>query len=244
MRSTLIVLLAAIALSCTSFAQVPGVAQGNAFEASPGVWHAVLTNKSASSLVAHYAFFTCGPKSGSSAMPDARLYSGDRDVSPGENLEITAADPSQCTGGVKAAIFSDGHGEGDPHLLAELYARRRGAYDALGEAIELLDSIQNEQSIPNVVDTLTSRRNAIREQKTLAAAGSDYVFSLVLHTLDDSSYNVGLPSDDKGQTAPAVADATNANGVSREQARLIVLSNRLKAWRLLLEQNLQPPAAQ
>ena len=203
-KSTLLAALAALALPWSSFAQVPSLKEGATFEEGGGLWRRVLENQSTSYLVAYYASFHC-PKGGPVVTYDALVYSGDRDVAPGESVLMNAGDPSKCSGNVNAAIFSDGHVEGDPRLSDDLDSIRRGAYKALGESIQLLNSIREEhEPVQHVVDTLTARSKASLSEKTWASSGYRLVLSIVLETLADARRNPRLPSDKKGHGPPAL----------------------------------------
>lgn len=242
MRFAPLGLLVALALSWNSFAQVPSLKEGETFEGRPpGTWERVLDNHGASALVAYYEAFSC-PKDGTVVKYDALVYSGNRDISPGESVVIEADDPSRCSGAVNAAIFSDGHAEGDPRFLDALYSTRRGAYKALGESIQLLNSIQSEhKSIPHIVDTLMARKQASSIEKTWTAHGYIFALSTVLRMLTDTrTGHHSLPSDNDGQKPPAVESVMNATGLSRDEARAIVISKRLEEWKALLENSLQP----
>jgi hypothetical protein len=240
-RSTLLMVLAVLALPWNSFAQVPSLEEGANMEERPGLWRRVLENRSTSYLVAYYASFHC-PKGGPVDMYDALLYSGYHRIAPGESALMNAGDPSRCSGNVNAAIFSDGHTEGDPKALDQLYAKRQGAFKALGEAIRLLNSIQSEhESLQNVVDALTTRSKASLREKTMTAIGSNLVLSIVLKMLTDTRSRTLLPSDDAAHKEPTVEEVMNATGLSREEARAIVVSKRLEGWKSLLENSLQPP---
>ena len=241
MRSALLALLVASVLPLGAVAQLPDVEEGVTFEALPSLWRQVLVNHSASSLVAFHAPFHC-PKGGPVVIYDAILYSGNREVGPGESVEIDTGDPSKCSGHVDAAIFSDGYREGDPKVLGDIYAARQGAYKALGEATKLLNSVQNDhESVGHVVDTLSSRVQASLTEQTKTASGYTFMLHFVLRTLSDPhQVNPALPSDNRGQKVPAVEDVMNSTGLSRDEARAIVFSKRLEEWKSLLENNLQP----
>lgn len=246
MRPVLVALFATFAIPWNSVAQVPSITEGNTFEAGKSQWHRVIKNQSASSLVAYWAPFQC-PKRGPVAVADALLYTGNHDIHPGQSLEIVAGDPSRCSGTVSASIFSDGHAEGDPQALDELYSRRRDAYKALGESIQLLDAIQNEHApMQRVIETISARHQASLRDGAKGGPGYEYVYSFVLNTLTDPRWDYPrLPSDngrtDKQQKLSAIEDVMNANGLSHDEARIMVFTKRLKEWKSLLEGNLQPP---
>jgi hypothetical protein len=234
-------LLAALAFPWNSFAQVPSLEEGANMEERPGLWRRVLENRSASYLVAYYASFHC-PKGGPVDMYDALLYSGERRIAPGESALMNAGDPSRCSGNVNAAVFSDGHTEGDPKALDQLYATRQGAYKALADSTQLLNSIQSEhESLQNVVDALTTRSKASLSEKTMAASGSSFILSTVVEMLTETrKSHYRMPSDDAAHKEPAVEDVMKSTGLTREEARAIVIGKRLQGWKSLLEGNLGP----
>jgi hypothetical protein len=138
MRSDLFVVLAALLLPYNSFAQVPSIVESGALQADTHSWRKVLRNQSPSSLVAYKV--GCIPESGLGIVSDA-LIDGGSFVDPGKSIEVQVNDPATCEAGVRAAIFSDGHAEGKPEFVNELFAYRRGAYQALGDTIKVLASV-------------------------------------------------------------------------------------------------------
>ena len=174
MRVINFALLAAVAVSGNGLAQVPSIVEGAPFEARQGQWKKVISNQSPSSLV---AFFVTPPhcsyaNPGPGVTYDALVYSGNREIPSGESTEIQAGDPSKCPGSVNAAIFSDEHVEGDPKALDRLYSARQGAYKALNESIELLNSIRDQpETTQHAIDALDSKRQARLQQRTETALG-------------------------------------------------------------------------
>jgi hypothetical protein len=239
-KSTLLMMLAALAFPWNSFAQVPSLEEGANMEERPALWRRVLENHGSSYLVAYYASFHC-PKGGPVDTYDALLYSGCHWIAPGESTLMNAGDPSRCSGNVNAAIFSDGHTEGDSQALDHLYSTRQGAYKALVESTQLLSSIQSEhESVQHVVDALTTRSKASLSEKTWIASGRSFVLSTVLDMLTETrSGRYRLPSDDPAHKEPAVEDVMKSTGLTREEARAIVIGKRLEGWKSLLEGNLR-----
>jgi hypothetical protein len=233
-------LLAALAFPWNSFAQVPSLEEGANME-EPGLWRRVLDNQSTSYLIAFRASFHC-PKGGPVVEYDALLYHGNHRVAPGESILMEAGDPSACTGAVNAAIFSDGHTEGDPKALDHLYSTRQGAYKALADSTQLLNSIQSEhESVQHVVDALTAQSKASLSEKTMSASGRDLVLSIVLEMLTNTRIGrYRLPSDDAAHKEPTVEYVMDSTGLSRDEAHAIVISKRLESWKSLLEGNLRP----
>jgi hypothetical protein len=174
---------------------------------------------------------------------DARFsYPSQRPIPPSGILEIDTEDPSKCTGAVKAAIFADGHVEGGSEELRQLFDRRAGAYSALVYTIPLLNAVAtNQQSIQDVINKLNSRLEEARKNFTPKGAGEAFVCVIVMDLLK-SGRGLHVPSDNTPNRAPKVEDVMNAKGVSRDQARAIVLAQNLQEWRAALEGHLDVPA--
>jgi len=239
MKSALWVAVTASMLPWSGFAQVPSIVESGALQAGPHSWRKVLRNQSSSSLVAY--MMDCKPKR-SGTLQDA-LLNGSRSVGPAETAEAEAASPSTCEAGVRAAIFSDGHVEGDPEFVEELFAERRGAYQALGDTVKLLDSIYTQHvPIADVIDKLEAERKSTLQKMTHESGGYNFVLIQVSQILAHPRLTYRLPPDYQvqKQQLPSIDDVMNTNGVSREEARVIILNKRLEAWKSLLANNLQP----
>jgi hypothetical protein len=245
MRSALFVAVIAFLLPRSSSAEVPSIVEGSAFEVQqPEHWHRVFKNQSASSLVAFRG--AChGPKGGQIVLHDALLNAGDYYVHPGQSIELTVADPSECNGSVEAAIFSDGHIEGDPDVVdRDLFSPRRGAYKALEYSIQQLASVYTQHMpIEHVIDTLEAKRQSSVQGKTEAAGGYTFILGIVLNALRKPRTTYHLPPDNFGpkRPQPSIEDVMSTNGLSRDEARVMAFTKRLGEWKSLLEGNLQPP---
>jgi hypothetical protein len=164
-------------------------------------------------------------------------------VDSGKSLEAQVNDPSICEVGVHAAIFSDGHSEGDAKIVQELFAHRRGAYQALGNTTKLLASVYTEHvPVANIVESLEAEQRSNLKKMTADSAGDNMVLFQISNFLRDPSVVWHLPPEYQGQKQqlPSVEDVMSANGVSRDEARVLLLNKRLEAWRTLLQNNLQP----
>jgi hypothetical protein len=241
MRSALFVAATAFLLSWSGLAQVPSIVESRTREAGPHSWKRVLQNQNTSSLVAYTV--GCKPKHGTTALGDALLYGGPY-VGSGRSIEADVNNPSRdsCNVGVRAAIFSDGHVEGDPDFVGELFAKRRGAYQALGETIQLLASVYTQHvPIAYVIDRIKRKSNGGKTQEE--NEGYSYALFRVKRILTQPGVRYGLPRGDRGeqQQLPAVEDVMKENGVSRDEAGIILLNMRLEEWKSLLESRLEPP---
>jgi len=199
----------------------------------------MLRNQSPSSLMAYTV--GCDPKSGLS-LRDALLSVG-RYVGPGESVEAEVGNLSTCEANVRAAIFSDGHAEGDPEFVEEIFAHRRGAYRALGDTIKLLASVSAEHlSIADSIDRLNAQRKSNGRKTPEEGVGYNSVLIRVSQILAQPRVECDFPPDNLGQKQklPSIEDVMNEKGVSRDEARVILLNKRLEAWKSLLQNNLQP----
>jgi hypothetical protein len=238
MRSALFVVVTVFLLALGSSAQVASVVESSSLEARPHFWRRVLRNQSTSSLVAYTV--GCNPKRGTTILQDA-LMNGGSYVIPGRSVEADVNDPSICDVGVRAAIFSDGHVEGDPEFVGELFAQRSGAYKALEETTELLTPVYAQHApLADVIERLKRKSNG---GKTPGENGGySFVLLQISQILTRPQVVFGLPPDyqEQKQPQPSIEDVMNAKGVSRDEARVIILNKRLEAWKSLLENNLQP----
>jgi hypothetical protein len=240
MRRALFVAVSAFLFPLSSFAQVPSIVESSILQAGPHSWKLVLRNQSTSSLVAYMV--GCKPKRGMTALQDALLNVGHY-VGPGEYIESAVNRPSTCDEGVRAAIFSDGHAEGDPEFVEELFAERRGAYQALGDTIKLLASVYTQHvPIADVIDKLEVDRKVTLQKMTHESGGYNSVLIDVSQILTQPRVEYGFPPDNLGQKQqqPPIEDVMNEKGLSRDEARVVILNKRLEVWRALLQNHLQP----
>lgn len=239
MRSVVFIVMTAFLLPWSSFAQIPSIVEGSALRTGPHSWKRVLRNQSPSALAAYTV--GCNPKTGLS-LRDALLNVG-RYIGPGDSIEADVGNPSTCEASVRAAIFSDGHAEGDPELVEEIFAHRRGAYRALGDAIKLLASVYIQHvPIADVIDRLTAERKFNGRKTPEEGVGYNSVLIDVSAALAHPIVKYGFPPENLGQKQqwPSIEDVMTEKGVSRDEARVILLSGRLEAWKAILEDNLQP----
>lgn len=220
------------------------------------VWQEVVENHGSSAIVAlHYTFERLVKTKDGQTLRNGfsdcwdilgESYSSVRAIPPGGTLEIPAQDPSEWSGGVDAVIFSDGHNEGDPEILNGMYQRRRGFYNGLTEAMELLGPIAEGGANPtNVADKVHLRIDPIRHDKTLSFdeqighAGLLEKLELMLR----KQVSMAAPSDKMPWRQPTIDEVVKAKDVPREQAHAIVVLKKFEEWKAALEDNLEPPAA-
>lgn len=232
-------LVLALLVPWIGFGQVPSVTESSSLQSGPNSWRRVLTNQSTSSLVAYMA--GCKPKRGTTSLQDALLGVG-RSVGTGMSIETEVNGPSTCGVAVRAAIFADGHAEGEPEFIDELFAERRGAYQALGDTIKLLIPIYTEH-VPTVeiIGKLEAGRTAMLQKMTHESGGYNSVLIDVSQVLRHPHVLYGFPPESFGEKMqlPSIQDLMTSNGVSEDEARVMILTKRLEAWKSVLENNLQ-----
>jgi hypothetical protein len=240
MRYALFVVMTAFLLPWSGLAQVPSIVESSTLQAGPHSWRRVLRNQSPSSLVAYMV--GCLPKRGMTSMHDAATDGGAY-VDPGKSTEDQVNEPSVCDVGVRAAIFSDGHAEGDAEFVEELFAYRRGAYQALGDTIKLLASVYTQHvPIADIIDKLAAEQQATLKKMERESGGYNLVLFQVSNMLTDPRVAWRLPPEYQGQKQqlPSIEDVMSTNSLSRDEARVFLLNRRLEAWKSLLQNNLQP----
>jgi hypothetical protein len=259
MNKALFFLLAVSILPLYGSAQVPSIHENLAFSqefprekqssAPHIIWRELLENRGTSSIVAFHANFNC-QKLGNALFDHDPFfnYGDDVDIPPGGSVEIIAADPSRCSGGVVAAIFSDGHSEGDPKEVNNLYARRRGVYTALGESMKLLDLIATQEQTPKQIrDILESRAKALSYDQTIDGyerLGMIVTYSKLRATLQSTRAVIHAPSDYTTHRQPFCYQLAKSQNISLEQAQAIVIGKKIQEWRADLQGNMESPTKQ
>ena len=236
-------------------------------------WRQVIENHGTSSLSAFYEYVDC------KGYPEPQF--GDYDsvlgpvyvpgmvaaIPPSGSIEVKSDDPSRCQVRASAAIFSDGHSEGDPHFVQFLYHVRIGAYKELAELIPLLDDLATLRRTRREVFDLVSKRKYDFDMTHVVGSpnegnaggeihGRDVAFEAVISVMTplggwNNHPSPSLPSwaspfldfleGDLADPLPAsTEDIMRRNKVSREQAEAMFIDARFKKWRDALGTNLGP----
>jgi hypothetical protein len=250
MKSGLLFLLAALLVPKNGTAQIPSIKESEVVQTG-SVWEEVVKNLSGSSIVTLHATFHCIEANGmhmidvNGSSDSLYQYSRDRDIQPGSSFVVHVSGHAQCSGGVDAVNFSDGHSEGDSAAIASIYERRRSIYKGLEVAIPLLDSIATGQSTPQDVISIIERRDkAVSSDMSRSQddrSGEGWIYDLTLNLLRTQT-NFRTPSDFTPQRQPRIEDLARTNNISREQAHAIVIMNKYKEWQAALEGHTTPPA--
>jgi hypothetical protein len=223
-----------------------GVVRGGASEAD---WREVVENTDSTPIEAFFAVFRCANQNGFKSLDVVSFrdplfhYGQDHNIPIYGTLEINAADPNKCPGGVTAVIFSDGRAEGDLEDLHKLYAHRRGAFKALGDGITILNKIANgSETSQQAIDYLDELPKSLQQKPDIDGfekIGMASVYSRLKFLLQYPNSTFTVPRDLTPHRQPSVAEAAQDNNVSPDRARAIVLGRKLQEWRDALAGNLE-----
>ena len=233
-------------------------------------WREIIENHGASPITALHATFRCR-----SALNVAQYdltplhdslenYGHDFPIPPSGSIEISAADPSVCPGGVDAVIFADGRSEGDPRQVKDIYLARRGIYEELDEIIAQFSSIAMQGEAPQqALDVIEKRSKSLSVQNNsdignLAGFGlyagpeprdpSEFLgrmwaLSVAELRLKYQS-NWQTPSDFTANRQPSIEKVMETEHVPRTQAQAIIVGKKLQEWKADLQGNTEPPKGQ
>jgi hypothetical protein len=253
-----ILILASVATSwmllAKGYAQAPSIREGLPFNllsadartaAHPGMWKEVIENRGSSALVALHATFHCGTKGNILYNHDPLFFYGrDKVISPEGRFEIDATDPAECPGGIYAAIFSDGHTEGNPFEVDAIFQRRRGIYEGIGSALTLLDDMAaNKRTALQVQSSFSDLEASAYNDHTLNGPekiGMRIFFEGIRLTIKTNQGVLITPSDRTTVRQPTYDQIAAKQNISMDQAQAMVIAKKLREWRADLEGFLSP----
>ena len=212
-----------------------------------GVWEFQVDNASEASVTALSASWSCsgGAQKDALLQMDTLLnYGHDKSIGPGKS----STDPlpvrgRRCPGTIDAALFSDGHAEGNPEAIAAIYARRAGAYKAIPTIVNALHAIVTQTSTPQAVGSELQKHmsNLSHDNSVDPAerAGGMFAYSAIQSILL-SNADWLVPSDSTPVHQPQIPEVMASANISHEQAQATVIAKKLQEWTNDLEANLQP----
>jgi len=253
MKLGLLVPLVALLVPQLSAGQIPGIQTSEVVQTGTA-WEEVVKNVSGSPIVTLHATFHCLTTNGlritdeNGSHDSLYQFSRDRDIPPGDSVvvRVSGNNYAQCSGGVDAVIFSDGHSEGRSEEIANIYVHRHGLQKGLEFAIPLLDAIATGQlTTQDAIAALDKRGSSVAIDRTRSGkdrGGETIVYDFVLSNLRRQS-DFSTPPDFRRSRQPRVGDLAKAKNLPLEQTLAVVLSNRYKEWLAALEGHTEPPAA-
>jgi hypothetical protein len=247
MRKSLLFLLTLLFLPVPVLAQITSL-NVTVQPDGHGGWREMIENHSASSTVAMRTTFRqrTGNTSIVVAWDSVTNYGTTPRIPTGGVGYLFAQDPSKFSGGVDTVIFSDGHSEGDPQGVNQIYERRRADYKAVAQVLPLLDKIVNQEASPTeVADTI--HRFPIPNDQTISQGereGLQQVYMGVESLLRRQGDITGLYDPTKYPPDQRIEEVTKDKGIPREQAHAIVIRQKYRRFEAFLRDNLEPPVAQ
>lgn len=248
MKSGLLVLLAALFVSQLGAAQMPSIKESEVVQIG-SVWEEVIKNLSGSSIVALHATFHCIDANGhriideNGSTDSLYSFSHDRNIPPGGSYVIHVEGYQQCTGGADAAIFADGHSEGDSAAITRIYDLRRGASKGLVFVVPLFESIASGkmtvQEVITILEKHVKSTSTDMSRSVEERSGEGWPCSVALGTLRHQN-TFRTPSNFTSSRQPRIDDLAKATNVSREQAHATVNMNKFKEWQAALKGNTEP----
>jgi hypothetical protein len=229
--------------------QLPDLAQTRLH--TLGGWKLRIENRYSAPIVAMYISYKCPATAeharyGYAFRYDHLLhYGGDPPIAPGRflgnTLPTTAGD---CDGGVEAVVFADGHSDGDPEAVQDIYRRRVGVSEGIAFSLPLIEQVSLAGAKPaDIAKTLRdkSKTDSLDTSKSSAEKeGERYVLAWVAWLLE-KQHDFWVPSDVLPGNQPGIEEIMQARGITREQAHGMVLKRELEEWNADLQGNLDPP---
>ena len=214
----------------------------------PGVGSFLVTNESQIAITAmHFTFGCYTPKQMQNSIFDSLLYVPDRPIEPQQNRtsRFGSQEIPTCPSGVDAAMFADGHVEGDPKAIDKIYSWRRGFDKGITFAIPLVAAIaQSEGERSHAVTSLAEKSNQVNQDLAVDVderMAEVFLLRTVIECLQKEQ-QLGTPSDRTRAREPNVGDVMRAENLDHTQAVAYVLGRKLTEWKSDLIGHLTTPS--
>ena len=120
-----------------------------------------------------------------------------------------------------------------------LWDRRQGAFEGLSITIPILQSVgRGEKSVAEAIAALQVRLEDQRRRQTPTSTGYATVYVITIGALKRNE-NLHLPPDNMPNATPKAEEVMPKEGISRDQARAIVLAHKLEEWKQALDGHLK-----
>ena len=217
-------------------------------------WQEVIENHGSSAIIAFNAPFRCPRPGGGWVEPHSlhdslAYYGSDSPIPPGGSRQIDAADPKWCAGGVYALVFANGHTEGNPQQVKNIFDQRLGIYKEIDEMIKMLQNVETGKKSPQwTIRALMDRATMISNGglggnsfERGGRSGADAIAKIALQ----SEHGMHTPSDDTIETRqPSVEKVMETDHLSRTQANALVVIRKFEEWKAALAGHTEPPHGQ
>jgi hypothetical protein len=216
-------------------------------------WKIRVENRYSSPIVAMHLSINCPTTAGHSRFgyqfqyDHLFNYGADPSVAPGAffglPLPNSAAD---CDGGLDAVIFANGHSNGAPEAVQDIYRRRKGVATGLAFAMPLVEQVSLAKLNPvDVAKTLRdkSKTQSLDANKSSAERMGEMNVLTLTAVLLERQHDWLIPSDGTPRRQPGIEETMRLRGVTHEQAHGIVLMGKLEEWNADLQDNLDAPTS-
>jgi hypothetical protein len=245
----------ALLLVC-SFASAQGTLQlpdiGQSTSHTLEGWKIRVDNQYTASIVAIHVYLRC-PTTAEHARFGYQFqydhlfnYGSDKPIAPGGFVELPLPKaPTDCAGGLDAVVFADGHTNGDPEAVQDIYRRRRGIAEALSFALPLVGQVALTKLEPGEA-AKALRDKSKTESLDSSKSGSErlgerYVLLLVARLLE-KQHDLLVPSDSTPKKQAGIDETMQTRQMTSEEAHATVLKRKLEEWESDLQGKLGPQA--
>jgi hypothetical protein len=246
--------------------EVPSIKEDGAFQTNQWIgpngevgvlpqkrWQEVIENHGSSAIIAFNAPFRC-PRPGGGWVEATSLHDSlarvdmASPIPPGGSWQIDAADPKSCPGGVDAVVFADGHTEGDPQEVKNIFNQRLGIYKEIDEMIKMLQDVETGKRSPKwTMEALQNRQTMISNGglggSSFEERGRGWAIAVTNMGLQ-AEHGWHTPSDSTAHRLPSVEKVMETDHLPRVQANAKVLIDKFEEWKTDLEGHTEPPRGQ
>jgi hypothetical protein len=221
-----------ITLALTSIAakaQISTISE-NRYQTTKG-WVYQVRNLDDTQIEAFYSNFKCPQLSYERYFDPLVEYAAYETLKNGGIFEISLSDKiKDCSGGVSGVLYSDGSYDGDTDAIKNIYARRKGAYNALVFIDGALTKKEIGSSMDSLIAKLSDQRSVIEKPNVAKAEWSGG--SLVLTFLISCLKNQRLPGVPQEGVKPLPSPTTlsKTQGLSPSAAYDQAVLVRLRQW--------------
>lgn len=190
-----------------------------------------VTNKGQTAITAMHLSFDCGRNEHS--FFDSVLYDFEP-IRPLKTWTYPFQSPIRsCASVVDAAIFADGHSEGDLRIIGEIYSNRLGYDKGLALAIPIVDTVaKSGDEQHHAVASLVAKSKQIHADRGInldERIGESSLLYIVSDCLEKGGwprpqFEVGRPD------GPEVATVMRSENLNHTQAAAYVLRSKLMEW--------------
>jgi hypothetical protein len=216
---------------------VPGIKIEIKVEGTGTGWY-VVTNENPSAIVAMHFKYGCSPNV-QSQVYDVLVSSHPGPISYRQSwkFDFGSTEIPACPGGIDAALFEDGHHEGDADGLAVIYGWRNGILKGIDFALPLLDDViasegNQSKALVSIADTSHSS-NGDLTRAVSDRVGEWFVLGIVVSSLTKEETGC-VPPDRTCRRGATTESVMQTESLNHAGANAFVLKRKLLEWKQAL----------